>query len=448
MGSAGIGEPIKRGLSRVLWCWLIAALVIGAGFRIARLFDEPLVRADGKIRYEAVARNLAAGNGFSSDTKPPYRPQEYEMPGYPVFWAALLIVSGDSLRFSMLAQSALEVVTLLLVGAIAGKAISPRARLPAIGLGAGCLFLPSIATEFLTETLSIALTTTLFALLFMVVRNPSRLFLCGLTGVVAGLAILTRVDALLFVGLGVPTALALHSGRRVLGLVIFLASFFLTLLPWWLRDFAVLGRLSPPGIAQFSYSHVGPGYRRWMNTWVDKGADVEHYVWGNRTDFPATGVLGAAEREAAQALRARSLQEGVNPFSETVDAGFRGLALKAYRERPVTAFITAGLRRLLDSASRVPSLITTDPGITPLRLYGYAHWLALLVLALAGAISHPSREVLWLSLALIVSRLGIPFASAWGLETRYLYQAVPAVVLLGSVVFSRLADPKRLSPID
>jgi hypothetical protein len=76
--------------------------------------------------YDLLARNLRAGHGFSLQDTPPYQPDGLRTPLYPVFVGAVYTLAGEHPVAVAVAQAALDSLTALLVGAIAGALLGRR----------------------------------------------------------------------------------------------------------------------------------------------------------------------------------------------------------------------------------------------------------------------------------------------------------------------------------
>src|SRR5258707_1185660 len=101
-------SPNPMTISRALW---IAAIAGGLALRLYLVLQPPLVTPDSLTRYEPIARNLAAGHGFSRAAAPPYAPDGFNQPGYPLFLAAIYLAAGEDRRAVVLAQFGLELLT-------------------------------------------------------------------------------------------------------------------------------------------------------------------------------------------------------------------------------------------------------------------------------------------------------------------------------------------------
>lgn len=65
--------------------------------------------------YYQIARNVAEHGVFSQSTKPPYKPDTWRTPGYPVFLALVMKLGGESPTALLMVQQVLGVMNILLV---------------------------------------------------------------------------------------------------------------------------------------------------------------------------------------------------------------------------------------------------------------------------------------------------------------------------------------------
>jgi Dolichyl-phosphate-mannose-protein mannosyltransferase len=437
---------------------LAAVVALGCGYRIQLLCREPEVRADAAVRYFPLAKSLLAGHGLSYDQVAPFRLNDYEVPGYPAFLAAILALGGGSLRLVVAVQLFIELATLWLVQRIARYAgLGSTFAWTAAALGLGLLFLPSLAVELLTETLAIFASTLLCLCILRASKSTAANAVkdWALAGIVAGLAALVRVDTYAFVALGMLACMfsmretsVVRRGRVVL---IFAIAFGAVLLPWSLRMWSHFGTLEMPGQIQFrragNTAHLGPGFRLWMDTWADHGSYVELYVWGplasRPSQFPADKVRDPVERARAEELYGAAKAEGVEPFNDKINAGFEQLALDARRDHWFERTILVAVRRSISCWLRMPSnTLIVGPSRWPAMYAVYSYWFVVLALAVFGVRRALGMEPATTAtlLALILARTAIPFSSAWGVEVRYLYEAVPAVLVLASYGLSAIFE--------
>ena len=184
-----------------------AALVLG---------DLPISRTPqlDSAAYVSWARALVADPGFW-----PAYPEH--APGYPVFMAAILGVSGGSLMAVRIAQAILGAIGCVLTARVAARTLTPAAFLPAGLLQAAYAPLIYIDTALLAESLLIFL-LILSLDLATSARAVKHWIICGL---VLGLAIVVRPTALVLlpafaivIALREPRDVTLrHAGALVAG---------------------------------------------------------------------------------------------------------------------------------------------------------------------------------------------------------------------------------------
>jgi hypothetical protein len=213
-----------------------------------RVADVPFLE-DGYYAF-TVSDNLAAGDGLTIDG-------EHLTNGFqPLFTivSAPLFLAGDelALRLVMLAQVALYVAAGLLLGRIVASA-----RGPALG-GREGVVVPLVAVLFLSaaflmRTSANGLETG--ALLFMYVLWWRRYQLRGMAtvrdaaalGVVAGLTVLTRIDATFVVALFAAATVLWAADRReaLRRAAAFAGVAALVSAPWWLYNTLAFGSPMP-----------------------------------------------------------------------------------------------------------------------------------------------------------------------------------------------------------
>ena len=136
-----------------------------------------------EIRYTAPAINMLAGRGFSSDQSEPILPSEHTVPVYPLFIAAVYSIFGQHNSAVRVAQSAIDLITCLLVAFVSFRLAPPSLKRSA-AISAliiyGCLswFTVSWTRYILTETLASFLTMLAVAVGLMAFRSE-RCSLCS-----------------------------------------------------------------------------------------------------------------------------------------------------------------------------------------------------------------------------------------------------------------------------
>jgi len=204
-------------------------------------------------------------------------------PLYYVFLAALLAVSGSSLVFVQVVQSALDALVAIAVGHLGARAArSPRGRWAGV---AYALFFPAV--QLCNSTMTEALHTPLLALAFVLLARTvpeepgARTALvrgAALAGLAFGLGGLARTVGLAFVPVGAVLLLTRHrrAGWKPAAALVLAAA--LPIVPWAARNRALLGDPSPiesASVANLLIDNVYVGGERYDR--------LEHFVFKETT---------------------------------------------------------------------------------------------------------------------------------------------------------------------
>jgi len=211
-----------------LFLAVAVALVFGAAFPALLLPDSPL--------YLEPARSWARGDGLM---EAPGRPLEGRLPAYPLLLGVILWTVGEHLRAIAVVQVLLHVAAMLLVRQMVRRVSASAAD--------WCAALAIVYPPFLTATATVLQETMLSFLaalfawrLWRAAEAPSgaRAFAAG---VALGATVLGKVVILPLAG---PAALLLAfvPRRSVVRAAWFVAGVAVIVLPWGLRNRAVLGR--------------------------------------------------------------------------------------------------------------------------------------------------------------------------------------------------------------
>jgi len=234
---------------------LSAILAVDQPERVPRSVDE----SDAPTYY-VLADHLLDGTGYRY--APGEAPTAKRTPGYPLFLAAVLKVSGGKFTAVRIAQALTEVATTFLVFGLGLLAFgsAPAGLLAALGYA---VYVPAIqsTTYIMTETLYTFFLVGAVALTLLAMR--ARIYLLyAVAGVTFGASTLVRPGAILLpvallaVGIALSAWVGFERGvGRVLGerhsagiglvswrgLVILVAAFAASLLPWVIRNQQALG---------------------------------------------------------------------------------------------------------------------------------------------------------------------------------------------------------------
>ncbi len=249
-------RPINLKALALLFC-------LAAGLRVGFALTRPAqpTFADS-LQYLKMARNFKAGKGPIISA----RQRAFRAPAYPIFLAAASTIQ-DNLRFFRICGAIVGAcVPLLLV--LLGRELGFCRASWIAGLGAAIYpHLIFFSALLLTET---QFTALLLAALWVLARARNldswKLALAG--GLLLGLATLTRFS----LGLLPLFLLPLWwSRRRLYGLI--LLGFLLVILPWTIRNYAVLG-----GFVPFS-THLGHHVWEVLGPEATGGPVADHIRW-------------------------------------------------------------------------------------------------------------------------------------------------------------------------
>ena len=243
------------------------ALLARVGILVANshlhLYNDP---AD----YQRLAVSLVHGHGFGTTVVAPGGgPTAFRPPLWPLFLAGVYAIAGVHLMVARAAEVVLGVVTVALIGALAGRLWGRPASLVAMGLAAVYPPLLLSGASLLSESLSLPLMLGSLLAALAAGRSPRPLPWCVVAGVLCGLDVLCRPDsfalvavaALLAIGplrlrraarRAVPSPVQPAVGsalrpaaRPTVRVAVLAAVAVLTVVPWLVRDAVVMGQFIP-----------------------------------------------------------------------------------------------------------------------------------------------------------------------------------------------------------
>jgi 4-amino-4-deoxy-L-arabinose transferase-like glycosyltransferase len=242
---------------RVRWVGVAAvALVAGAlGLRLAYVDATPgyTLRHDARD-YDVHARSIAEGHGFSK-TLAHGRPTAFRPPGYPYFLGGVYKVFGVEraanprrLHVARVAQAFVGTAIVALVGILAAQLWGWGLGLLALALSAVYIPLITVGGAVMSEPLFDAFMLAALVAALAHRRSPHRYRWALLAGVLGGLAILTRANALILL---FPLVWAVWDGRpwrtrAALGPpLVLVAIALITVTPWTIRNAVELHAFVP-----------------------------------------------------------------------------------------------------------------------------------------------------------------------------------------------------------
>jgi hypothetical protein len=363
---------------------LLVALLIGLAIRLGIAFSEIELTGDEVSRYVPLATNLTQGNGFTISGVA----DDFNVPVYPAFIAAIFLLTGESIRAVIVVQLLLELVIIYVLWLIAKELkFSTWQQVAAVSLALVCPFLPVMAGQLLTEVLA-TLLMTLFLLFIL-----RRYWL--LAGVIAGLGLLTRPDLLPAFGAAVIVTLVLSRQFKGAALATICACLLVSL--WGFRNLSTFGTFLPLGRVTEQTNYT---YARWLNTWLDDPRQM-HAAWWQPAEIPPDDVLIERTRTA-------------------------------WTDEPVRVGFIVPVKRAFMTWLRLPTYIQSRP----LKILAYVFWVGLSLTSLYGCylLLRQKQWTLLILLAVVAGRIILPLVSALGAEPRYIIECLPACFLLAAQI--------------
>lgn len=224
---------------------LVVILVLAVAFRALFWLEvagpaAPL-RGD-EIDYDAIARSLASGHGFSSAAG---EPTASRPPLYPILLAGVYRIFGARAEAGRVLQILLGGAIVLLTYLLARRLFSAGAALAAAAIVAFNPSLVFISSYLLAENAYIVLLLS-FLVLFAGERSkPLSFAVCAAGGMLLGLASLVRPNAFPLAIFAIASFLLFGRGTRRSRLaksIVMLVAIFAALAPWAARNEARFGK--------------------------------------------------------------------------------------------------------------------------------------------------------------------------------------------------------------
>ena len=406
-----------RTIPRSAWAaglLLALALVLRLGY-VAATPDYRVVH--DAHDYDLHARSIASGHGFARIGPGPARMTAFRPPGYPVFLAGVYALGGRrwtetpaGVVAGRVANALVGTVIVALIGLLSLRVFDRRIALAAMAVAAVYVPLILIGGALMSEPLFAAL---LLGALTAALHHRGSAHRCRwavLSGVLAGLAILTRANAailLLPLAVAVWDARPRWSRRALLPPAVLVAVAVVTVAPWTVRNAVVLGRFVPVS-TQLGTSLAGT-YNDVARTDRDHPA-----AWRSLRRVPEYQYLTGPSRW--RRVSEAALEKDLRAVALDYAADHPGYVAEVAFWNTVRALDLAGLRWSRHTASTV----SVTPGWAEAGVVVF--WLVG-ALAIAGALTTRGR------------RMPLPVV------------AVPALLYL-SVVFLAFETPRYRTGID
>jgi len=193
-------------------------------------------------QYDRLGLNLASGNGFSLEEKPPYSPTMFREPMYAAFIALIYRIFGHNVKLVVFSQILLHCLTALTLYAIAKTVFSGRT---AFASGILAAVFPTLA-----NTSSYLMSETFFAFLLCLGAYLLMRSFFVAAGLIFGMLILTKTAALalpIFLAAALIAAglkRRVRFGRLLLGSASFIIACFIVVSLWSARNKDLFGTYS------------------------------------------------------------------------------------------------------------------------------------------------------------------------------------------------------------
>lgn len=316
----------SRSAGRAYRYWIIVILVLAFALRLVIAAHAPHPGIADPNHYYNLAQNLREGRGFVIDYiwqyhHPPgdvTHPIDHWMPLTAVWPALSQAVFGETLLTALLPSVVVGGLLPLLAWYIAGRlGAGGEARLFAL-VAAACI--PEfILNSARTDTTIFYIWFVVLALLALYHQTSLSLFLSGL---LAGLAHLTRQDGLLLLVVFACYLLLYRRSMPWRRLWLVPAGYLLVFGPWMLRNAAVLGELMPSGVSRSLF----------LTTIIDQYSYAGEFTLQTYLDWGLGNIIGKRLFEAAASVKLIYTLPGA-VLSAAAAVGLVGMVSRRERDR-------------------------------------------------------------------------------------------------------------------
>jgi hypothetical protein len=435
----------------------VLALAAGAALRLWFIHTYPEVEGD-PLLYGDIAKNWMLHGIYGKTSGAEILPTLIRLPGYPLFLMLCFRLFGmEHYHAVMFVQVAIDLVTCLLIAALARRIWSARAGWCALWLAVLCPFTANYAATPLTETLelfSIALAFYAFDRFLAAPRWPWALTLAFAWSYAAFL----RPDGALLAVALCPALVVCGSKRwsppRMVRWA--LVCGFLSILPfipWTLRNARTFHIFQPlaPRYAVDPGEPTDPGFQRWTKTICVDFACTWDLYWSADSDVIHLADLPSRAFDSPQQyVETSDLIADYNrttTITPALDARFHALAQQRVRIHPFRSCVELPLARLADMLFRP----RTEMLWIELRWWQYSRHhaetefalgyaalnLAYFTAALIGFLKRPRLAGVILAFVLLRCALLLTLEAP---EQRYTLEFFPPLIALAGVAFSRKPD--------
>jgi 4-amino-4-deoxy-L-arabinose transferase-like glycosyltransferase len=459
---------------------LSAALALAAGLALRLWFVAHAAGVYGDtLLYGDIAKNWVQHGVYGYvETAAGPRPTLIRLPGYPLFLAACFALFGPDQYIAVIRlQCVIDLLTCLLITALAGTLFGRRAAMAALWLSALCPFTATYAANPLTETLTLATIALTFSALHRW-RTAGLSFnrWLWLTSAAMAYSVLLRPEQGLLAAAVVPAMvwMVLRSPRPSPGQRPLLRSVspvllaalcvVLPLVPWTLRNWRTFHVIQPlaPRSATDPGEPIPVGFYRWYRTWAIDFASTEEVYWNydnapvETRDLPTRAFDTEDQYNRTEALLAL-YNRHFDPTPQ-IDATFAELARERVHADPLRYYLALPVARLLNMSLRPRTEMFPLPlewwqgdahrGQTVFAAAYAALNLAYFILGAVGLWLWRRRgwgadtPLVWAMLAFILLRCAL-LLTLDNSEPRYTLEFFPLLLVWGSAVFSSCDKPAR-----
>lgn len=302
--------------------------------------------------YFEISKNIVAGNGFSSETAPPYEPNPLRTPGYLYALAAVLWLTGSygvAIALQMMIGALIP-----LLGRRISLALFPSERL---ALGVGILlaiepYFVLFSSLLFTETLFIFL-FLLFVLVFLSYLKTGNAYALAASAALLGFAILVKTTVQYLPICLVPLIIWHFRGkgwRTVLWQsAVFVSIIAVILAPWLYRNYRAFGVVGLSAQSAYNlYVYLAPSILA-----LERGAT-----------FAEEGMKSVTpEERSGNAITLSTSSEYRRKALDIISAHPRGLALSV-GVTFVSFFTLDGMLTVLGHAGYTPDIHLGKPAIS------------------------------------------------------------------------------------
>jgi 4-amino-4-deoxy-L-arabinose transferase-like glycosyltransferase len=341
------------------------ALALGIALRLWFIRNAARIAGDSLI-YGDIAKNWVHLGiyGFSLSGSVPL-PTLIRLPGYPIFLVVCFAIFGaEHYTAVMYVQVVIDLLTCLLVAALAYRLFGRRAAMAALWLAALCPFTASYVSAPLTETLSLAcIALTFYSLERWRTAGLGLNRWLWVISAAMSYAVLLRPEQGLLPTAVVPAMLwmVLRSQKRpvrplqcIAPVVLAALCVVLPLVPWTIRNWRTFHVIQPlaPRYATDPGESVPRGFQRWYRTWAIDFASTEDVYWNydganvQIADIPTRAFDSDDQYNRIDALLTEyNLTDNPNP---QFDARFEAIAEERIHADPLRYYVALPVARLLD----------------------------------------------------------------------------------------------------